>query len=65
MKIIGTDNHDRDYVSQSLWLDNIPEDQRSLAERICERLDQGLGDYSGTYYKIVPDDHKLYIFEGY
>lgn len=60
-KIIGVDNHDREQVSDCLWLDNIKD--IDLAWRICDKLNKGLGDYGGTYYKVVSQDYKLYKFE--
>jgi len=65
MKIIGVDNLNRDYISDVLWIDNIPSECETFAQRVCDRLNRGLGDNSGTYYKIAADDRKLYIFEGY
>ena len=65
MKIIGTDNHDRDNVSDFVWLDHIPNDDvsKAFALRVVEKLNENLGDYVGTYYKLVTDDSPLYKFE--
>lgn len=65
MKIIGVDNLARDHVSEKLWLDEIPDDQEPLVKRICDKLNEHLGNHSGTYYKPAPDSHVLYKFEGY
>jgi hypothetical protein len=61
MKIIRVDNHDRDTVADSLWLDGIPDDPVSLtmAKRVCDRLNQRLGDGPGTHYILVKDDRRL------
>lgn len=60
-KIIGTDNHDREAVADVLWLDSIAEDDasRGLALRVVERLNWGLGDGPGTWFRLVPNDHRL------
>ncbi len=60
MKIIYSDNIPNDTSSEKLWLDNIPQE---LGQRICDKLNYGLGDWQGPFYRVVPDDHKLYIWE--
>jgi len=65
MKIVGSDNHARETVSDQLWLDGIPDDQKELAQRICDKLNEGLGDFGGTFYQVRSDDYKLYTFESY
>jgi hypothetical protein len=61
MKIIGTDNHASETVADKLWLDSIPDDlaSLSLAKRVCDRLNQRLGDGPGTFYMLVQDDRRL------
>jgi hypothetical protein len=61
MKIIGTDNHDRERVADILWLDGISNDPISvaLAKRVCDRLNRNLGDHVGTWYHLVEDEVRL------
>jgi hypothetical protein len=61
MKIVGTDNLARETVADVLWLDNIPEVilMRAQMQRVCDRLNRGLGDYGGTFYQLKPDDYRL------
>lgn len=60
MKIIYSDNIPTDQSSEKLWLDNVPEE---LGKRICDKLNEHLGDRQGPYYQVVADDHKLYKWE--
>ena len=60
MKIIYSDNIPTDMSSERLWLDNVPQD---VGERVCEKLNERLGDNQGPFYRVVKDDHKLYVFE--
>ncbi len=60
MKIIYSDNIPDDKSSETLWLDNIPV---GIAQRICDKLNEHLGDYQGPFYKAVEDNHKLYKWE--
>lgn len=59
-KIIFSDNVPTDTSDEHLWLDNVP---KKLGERICEKLNEHLGDNQGPYYIVVPDNHKLYKWE--
>jgi hypothetical protein len=60
MKIIYSDNIPTDMSSESLWLDDVPAD---VGKRICEKLNERLGDYQGPYYRVVDDTHKLYVWK--
>lgn len=61
MKIVGVDNHNRESVADALWMENIPEgdDTRSLAQRVCDKLNERLGDGPGKYYVVREDDYRL------
>lgn len=59
MKIVGVDNHDRETVADELWMGDIPEVCRELAQRVCDKLNEGLGDGPGRHYQIKPDDYRL------
>lgn len=61
MKIIGVDNHASETVADTLWLDGINDssDSIELANRVCDKLNEDLGDHPGRFYKLVPDDYRL------
>jgi hypothetical protein len=61
-KVIGTDNHARDHISDRVHIEGVTEEQGKL---ICEELNRGLGDGPGYYYQVKPDDYKPYVFEGW
>lgn len=58
MKIIGISNYDNDYVSDVLIKENVTE---SEGKKIIEKMNKNDNDY--YFYKIVPDNYKLYKFE--
>jgi len=58
MKIIGTDNYDRDYISDKLIAENVSE---FWAKRIVEFMNEKYCD--DTFYKVVEDDQELFIYE--
>jgi len=61
MKIICTDNFDRESISDRLVCENISEYYGKI---IVDFLNEKWGgDYGPNYYKLVPDDHKLYEFQ--
>ncbi|MOA61330.1 hypothetical protein D3C78_1864400 [compost metagenome] len=61
MKIINADNFDRDSISDKLVCENISE---YYGEIIVDFLnDRFSGDNSSDFYKVVDDDHKLYVRE--
>lgn len=61
MKIIQTDNFDRESVSDVLVAENV---HNFYAAKITEFLNGVYGgDNSPFYFCAVEDDHKLYVFE--
>lgn len=61
MKIIYSDNVPTDMSSEKLWLDNVPPE---LGQRICDKLNEPLKYHEqGPFYRLVHDDHKLYVWE--
>lgn len=62
MKIIYSDNIPDDTSSEYLWLENVNLTME-VGQCICDKLNKGLGDHQGMYYRVVPDNHKLYKWE--
>ena len=63
MKIISVDNFDRDNVSDQLIADNVSEYYGAV---MVQALNAKYGDdHSDWFFHIVPDDYKIYEFEGY
>ncbi len=60
MRVIMTDNFDRENVSDSIVAENLNE---FYAELIAKLLNGKGDDYTQEYYKAVADDYKLYQFE--
>lgn len=61
MKIIATDNFNRESVSDRLVAESVSEFDGPI---MVEALNRALGgEYAQKYYQLVPDDHKLYTFE--
>lgn len=60
MKIIYSDNIPTDISSETLWMENVSSD---WGQRVCDKLNERLGDYQGPFYRVVNDDHKLYKWE--
>ncbi len=60
MKIIRTDNFNRDYVSDGLIAKNVNE---FFAKLIVKLLNKYTGTDSQDYFKAVSDDHKLYVYD--
>jgi hypothetical protein len=61
MKIINVDNFDRDSVSDKLVCENVSE---YYGEIIVDFLNDRLSsEHSTDFYKLVDDDHKLYVWE--
>jgi hypothetical protein len=58
--VLGTDNHDRETVSEYFYMTDLEQEH---AQRICDHLNTDLGDGPGTYFRVVPFGHNLYIFE--
>lgn len=62
MKIINTDNYDRDNHSDILIAENIT--SVTFAKFIADSLNQKYGgENSSNFFKAVEDDYKLYTFE--
>lgn len=59
-KIVYSDNVPDDTSSETLWLDSIDAD---VAQRVCDKLNERLGDRQGSFFRVVADDHKLYKWE--
>ena len=61
MKIIGVDDFDREHVSDVLIVENVDE---YYGQVITDLLNEKWGgETANRFYKLVPDDHKLYVFE--
>ena len=62
MKIIQIDNYAREIVSDILIAENIK--HAHTASVMCEALNTKYsGEQSAVFFKVVPDDHKLHVFE--
>jgi len=61
MKIIKTDNFDRDYVSDKLVCENV---NQYYGKHIVDFLNNKFsGDNSSDFYKLVEDGQELYVWE--
>ena len=61
MKIVQTDNFDRENVSESLIAENVPE---FWAEKIVTLLnDKYSGSTTSFFCQVKPDDYQLYKWE--
>lgn len=60
-RIVGKDNHASETVSDVLWMDDIAD--RELAKRICDKLNEGLGDNVGRHYTVLDPGEKMYKYE--
>lgn len=60
MKIIVVDNYNREHVSDILVAGTV---SKYFAELIVNKLNASEGEHSDTYYKAVPDDYVLYVFD--
>ena len=61
MKIIITDNFDRESEDDHLLCDSVSEYYGKLIVEFL--IDSHCSDYSPNFYKLVEDDYKLYTFE--
>lgn len=61
MKIVGVDNLARESVADHLWMGDIPNtpECRVFAKRICEKLNESLGDGEGFFYRVEADSYRL------
>jgi hypothetical protein len=61
MKIIYSDNIPTDMSTERLWMEGVP---LEFGKRLCTKLNETLrDDQQGPFYRVVPDDHKLYVWE--
>jgi hypothetical protein len=60
MKIICVDNFDREHVSDELVCENV---NSYYAKTIVATLNAREHKNSANYYKAVPDDHILYVYD--
>lgn len=62
MKIISVDNFNRETVSDILVCENI--EAKQYGDCMVKALnDKFSGEDASRYYRLVPNDHKLYKFE--
>ena len=62
MKIVATDNFDRETVSDYLVAENIT--SNDYAEAMCDALNAKFGgDDALRFYQVKPDDYVLYLFD--
>ncbi len=60
MKIIRIDNFDQDCISDGLIAENVNE---FFAKLIVKLLNKYTGMNSQDYFRAVPNDHKLYVYD--
>lgn len=60
-RIVGKDNLASETVSDVLWLDGFSE--RALAQRVCDKLNEGLGDGPGRYYVVLAPGENMYVWK--
>lgn len=58
-KVIGKDNYDRENVNDFLLRRGLTQEE---AERLAADRNAAGGEHALTYYKAVPDDHRLHYF---
>jgi 20S proteasome alpha/beta subunit len=61
MKIIGSDNHARETVADSLVAENITNEEmgKVMVDALNEKYNSRLGDGPGTWYMLVKDEYRL------
>ena len=57
MKIVNTDNYGSDYPDEKFL--NIHRVDTGTAKKICDALNENMGENSPRFYKIVDNDYKL------
>jgi hypothetical protein len=60
MKVIAIDNFNSESVSDILIAENLTLEQ---AVYIVNARNNGGGNYTSWYYRVVEDDYKLYVFQ--
>lgn len=59
-KIVGVDNHNNEAVADHLHSSGYYGDRgKSAAERICQILNEGLGDGPGRHYCVKEESYRL------
>lgn len=58
MKIIGVDNFAREAVADFLVCENVRNDY--VGKIMVDALNAHEGEHGGTWFKLVPADHKLW-----
>jgi hypothetical protein len=61
-KVIDVDNFNRDYQTEYLFKDNLTKEE---ADQLAKELNADGGVNSLRFFKVVPQDYKLYVFDGY
>lgn len=60
MKVICIDNFNREHISDTLFRDNLSEQE---AMDIAKEQNRKQGEFGDKYFRAVGDDYKLYRFE--
>lgn len=62
MKIISTDNFQRDYKSDSLVCENVSEYYGEMIVKFLNKKNED-DEHNPNFYRLVENDYKLYKFE--
>jgi len=57
MKVIQTDNYNRDTVAEKLIAENLPKDE---AEAMAKSLNTAEGQHSDRYFIVVDEEYTLW-----
>lgn len=60
-KVIAVDNYNRETVDDWLLCDNIAQERN--AEKIAQLMNNAEGDHASWFFKAVPADHVLSVWE--
>lgn len=60
MKVIAVSNFNNETMSDILVCENV---NQYWGERIVEMFNRAAGEHSARFYRLVPDDHVLYVWE--
>lgn len=61
-KVVGIDNFARENVSDFLIAEGLT---KTAAEDMCAEMNKDACDFTNTWYVVRPQNHKLYVFEGW
>lgn len=61
MKIVGVDNYDREIYDDILVCENVK--NKYYGNKIVDMLNRQAENGGETFYKLVEDDYKLFVFE--